>query len=228
MRRRLRSLAVGAVVIAALLALLWFVVVPYARPGLVADEAYGIDVSNHQGHIDWARVADDGIGFAYLKASEGRSFVDPFFADSWAGARAAGVRRGAYHFFSLCSPGADQADTFLRTAPPEEQALPPALDLEILGGCDERPPAASVQVELDAFTRRVEVAWGRPLLLYARLSWTTKYPLPSGEGRPRWRTSFVVRPGQDWAVWQVHYAARVDGVAGRVDLDVFRPSVLAG
>ena len=208
-------------------ALLWFVVVPQARPALATDEGYGIDVSNHQGAIDWAAVAADGVQFAYLKATEGRSFVDPYFAASWTGARAAGVRPGAYHFFSLCSSGSDQAEAFLRTAPPEADALPPALDLEILGGCADRPPPDLVQAELDAFSRRVEQAWGRPLLVYARRSWTQRYPQPAGEARPQWRTSFFVRPGRDWAVWQVHYFARVDGVRGRVDLDVVRPSRLA-
>jgi lysozyme len=48
--------------------------------------------------------------------------------------------------------------------------------------------------------------------------------MPTGVERPRWRTSFFLRPDRDWAVWQVHYFARVDGVHGRVDLDVVRPS----
>jgi len=166
------------------------------------------------------------VQFAYLKATEGRTFVDSYFATNWDAARAAGIRPGAYHFFSLCSPGADQADAFLRTAPPQTDVLPPALDLEILGGCVDRPPVDVVQAELRSFTDRVEKAWGRRLLVYARSSWTKLYPVPSGEDRPQWRTSFFFRPHQGWAVWQVHYFARVDGVVGRVDLDVVRPSRL--
>ena len=212
----------------ATLAVVWFVVGPQHRPTLRADEAYGIDVSNHQGSIDWAEVGADGVQYAYLKATEGKTFVDPYFAASWAGARAVGVHVGAYHFFSLCSSGTDQADAFLRTAPPSPSALSPALDLEILGGCTDRPSPAEVQVELDTFTARVERAWGRRLLVYARSSWTRTYPLPSGPGRPRWRTSFFVAPEHDWAVWQVHYFAHVDGVHGRVDLDIVRPAELVG
>ena len=215
-----------AAVLALGLAFGWFVVVPTARPALRPGEGYGIDVSNHQGPVDWRAVAADGVSYAYLKATEGRTFVDPYLAANWAGARDAGIRRGAYHFFSLCSLGADQAAAFLRTAPPDPTALAPALDLEILDGCADRPPAAAVQVELDAFTERVERAWGRPLLVYARGSWTGTYPVPSGPPRPRWRTSFFVRPHGEWSVWQVHYAARVDGVRGRVDLDVVRPERL--
>ena len=205
----------------------WFVVVPQHRPALRDGESYGVDVSNHQGQIDWPAVAADDVGYAYVKATEGTTFVDPYFARNWAAAPAAGVHVGAYHFFSLCSSGQDQADAFLRTAPPRPTALPPALDLEILGGCDERPSAAAVQTELDAFVDRVERAWGEQLLVYARRSWTRTYPLPAGD-RPEWRTSFFVRPGEPWAVWQVHYVAEVDGIAGRVDLDVVRPLQLPG
>jgi lysozyme len=216
-----------AAILVGTLAVVWFVVVPEQRPALGEGEGYGIDVSNHQGSIDWARVGADGVELAYLKATEGKTFVDPYFATSSAGAHAAGIRTGAYHFFSLCSSGADQAAAFLRTAPPSPAALSPALDLEILGGCSDRPPPAEVRAELDTFSTQVERAWGRPLLIYARRSWTRVYPLPSGADRPRWRTSFFISPGRPWAVWQVQYFARVDGVDGRVDLDVVRPAELS-
>ena len=207
-------------------ALAWIVVVPHHRPTLRNDEAYAIDVSNHQGVIDWSAVAADGVRFAYVKATEGKTFVDPYFASNWAAAPAAGVRVGAYHFFSLCSSGQEQAEAFLRTAPPSATALSPALDLEILGGCTDRPSPASVQAELDTFVNRVEQAWSERLLIYARSSWTRRYGLPSGAGRPRWRTSFFVRPSDPWSVWQVHYFAEVSGVNGRVDFDVVRPRQL--
>lgn len=205
----------------------WFVIVPEHRPALRDDESYGIDVSNHQGLIDWSKVAADHVRFAYVKATEGKTFVDPYFARNWAGAQAVGVRIGAYHFFSLCSSGQDQADAFLRAAPAGREALPPALDLEILGGCADRPSPAAVQIELDAFVERVERAWGERLLIYARSSWTQAYALPIGGDRPQWRTSFFVRPDNAWAVWQVHYFAEVDGITGRVDLDVVRPLKLS-
>jgi lysozyme len=231
MQARRRRVAAAVVALAGLVGgwtLAWFVVLPHHRPALRADESYGIDVSNHQGLISWSAVAADDVRFAYVKATEGKTFVDPYFAGNVAAAQAAGVRTGAYHFFSLCSSGQDQADAFLRTAPPSTTALPPALDLEILSGCDDRPSPAAVQTELDTFVDRVERAWGERLLIYARSSWTRDYPLPAGADRPRWRTSFFVRPDRTWAVWQVHYFAEVDGVAGRVDLDVVRPLELSG
>ena len=216
------TLTVAAAVLVGALAVAWFAIIPSQRPPLDAGETHGIDVSHHQGPIDWSRVAADGISSAYIKATEGRGWVDPQFKTNWTASRAAGVRRGAYHFFTLCAPGAEQADNFLRTASPDPEALPPALDLEILNECSDPFEDHAVAGEVDTFVRLVEQAWRRPLLVYARGSWTERYPVPQLAGRPQWRTSFFLRPGADWAVWQVHYFARVDGIDGRVDLDVLR------
>lgn len=75
-----------------------------------------VDVSNHQGDIDWRAVARDDIRFAYLKATEGGDFIDKRFEKNWTGAGSADIDRGAYHFFTLCRPGVDQARNFLRAA----------------------------------------------------------------------------------------------------------------
>ncbi len=57
----------------------------------------GVDVSNHQGAVDWQRVRAAGFVFTYIKASEGRTFSDPDFVTLSIGARRAGLRVGAYH-----------------------------------------------------------------------------------------------------------------------------------
>ncbi|HEX2267270.1 MAG TPA: GH25 family lysozyme [Actinomycetota bacterium] len=111
----------------------WFVWLPQHRPALRPGERYGIDVSHHQGTIDWRRVAADNISFAYIKASEGTDHRDRRFDVNWSRAGEAGIERGAYHFFTLCSPGDGQARNFLDALPPDGDALPPAVDLEIAG-----------------------------------------------------------------------------------------------
>jgi len=140
--------------------------VPNWRPPLREGERYGIDVSAHQDVIDWRRVAKDGITFAYIKATEGGDFTDDRFDENWRGAREAGLDRGAYHYFTLCTPGADQARRFLDVAPPDGEALPPAVDLELAGNCRARPSPAEVTEQLVDFIRLVEEAWGRELVLY--------------------------------------------------------------
>jgi lysozyme len=194
---------------------------------LAPDEVMGIDVSAHQEQIDWAQVAGDGYGFAYIKATEGSGFTDSRFQENWDGASAAGLVPGAYHYFTLCSSGADQARDFLEAAPPDDSALPPALDLEFDGACEERPGAVDAQAEVDAFTAVVEKAWGRRLLIYSSSEWRDHYGLPVTESRPDWIYSEGARPAQgDWAVWQLRFDGTVAGISGGVDIDVARIEVL--
>jgi lysozyme len=213
--------ALGLVLVAA-----WLWAYPAYRPSLRPGEEIGIDVSHHQGPVDWQRVAADGVDFAYLKASEGGTVVDERFRESWDGAGEAGLRRGAYHFFTLCRSGADQAAHFLRTAPPDPSALAPAVDLELAGNCHDRPAGTAVRDELADFLSRVENAWGQRVVLYVGDDWEGRYPVLDGSRRPAWLVGFVGRPDRDWAVWQVSWRARVDGIEGPVDLDVGRLDAL--
>ncbi len=92
----------------------------------------GLDVSHGQGAINWNAVKADGFAFAYAKATEGLTYTDPDFASHWSAMKAAGVIRGAYHFFRPQDSGAAQADAFLAqvgTLQPGD--LPPMLDWEV-------------------------------------------------------------------------------------------------
>lgn len=192
-----------------------------------ADEAIGIDVSAHQKQIDWTAAAADGVAFAYIKATEGSGHTDSQFTANWSGARDAGVTVGAYHYFTLCSPGAEQAADFLAAAPPDDAALPPALDLEFDGACDERPEADHAEQELTEFLSAVEQAWGRRAVIYSSREWRNHYGLAVAEGRPDWLFSDGSRPShEDWAVWQVRFDGRVAGIDSPVDIDVLRIEVL--
>lgn len=222
-RRLVVALSVVVVVVCLLGAGVWFVFLPNWRPPLRTGERFGIDVSSHQGSIEWQRVAGDEIGFAYIKATEGSDFTDEKFADNWRGAGAAGLRRGAYHYFTLCTPGADQATNFLRIAPPDQGALPPAVNLELVGNCATRPSRAHLERELAAFLARVESAWHVPMVLYVGDEWERMYPSRKRLGRTLWQLRVLRRPRQaQWVVWQVHGLAHVEGLKGRVDLDVMR------
>lgn len=231
-RRRVVAWVLGLVLLAATVGgVFWFWWLPNWRPPLADGERYGIDVSAHQGEVDWRRVARDDIAFAYMKATEGRDFTDRYFERNWAGAGEAGLDRGAYHFFTLCSPGLEQARHFLRVASPADGAglLAPALDLELGGNCSRRPAAAVVQAEVDVFLAEVERAWSRPVVLYVGDDWEGEYPIRARrEGRPLWHRRFVRKPNVDgWTIWQFQWYAKVDGVPGQVDLNVMRSTEIA-
>lgn len=221
MRRRVLVLGVpGLLLVVA--AAWWFWWVPSWRPPLRDGERYGIDVSAHQGRIDWERVAADDVEFAYVKATEGGDFVDERFTTNWAGAALAGLDRGAYHFFTLCTPGDVQARHFVAVAPPDSGALPPAVDLELAGNCSARPPEDAVTAELARFLGLVEASSGEEAVLYVGADWKERYPATVDGGRPLWLRRFLLRPSEDWSIWQLHGRARVDGIEGGVDLDVMR------
>jgi lysozyme len=82
----------------------------------------GIDVSHYSGRRDWCGLADAGIGFAFVKATEGATVRDDLFGHHWQGLHAAGVPCGAYHFGHPGSDAATQAACF-HSCPPEAAAL---------------------------------------------------------------------------------------------------------
>jgi lysozyme len=225
-RRGRRWPLVGILVLALLggiLALWWFLWVPNWRPPLREGERYGIDVSAHQDVIDWRRVANDGITFAYIKATEGGDFTDDRFDENWREAREAGLDRAPYHYFTLCTRGADQARHFLDVAPPQSDSLPPAVDLELSGNCSGRPSRVEVDDQLGEFIGLVEEAWGREVILYVGDDFERAYPVLHVLDRPLWLRRFLLRPDlHGWLIWQLHGYARVDGIDGGVDLDVMR------
>lgn len=93
----------------------------------------GIDVSNHQGEIDWVSVAPH-VAFVYVEASEGTYFHNADFANQYDGPYQHGVIRGAYHFaIPDNSSGTTQADYFIAHGggwTSDGRTLPGALDIE--------------------------------------------------------------------------------------------------
>jgi lysozyme len=92
----------------------------------------GIDVSKWQGEIDWSKVANSGVRFAYIKATEGTGYTDPCFAVNWQSAKSAGVLRGAYHFFHPRLDARSQAKTFYATLGNDPGELPSIWKLQNL------------------------------------------------------------------------------------------------
>lgn len=184
----------------------------------------GIDVSHHQGPIDWPAVAGDDVAFAYIKASEGGDFKDRAFARNWSGAGAAGLARGAYHYFSLCKDGVSQAENFLSALPEDRAMLAPVLDLEFEGNCARRPPAEEVLAEISAFVATVEVSVGKRVIFYAPETFYAKYLKGRGLNRRLWTRSVWHSPDytSDWVLWQYHDRGSVAGVSGDVDLNVLQ------
>ncbi|MCO5566641.1 hypothetical protein L7F22_020318 [Adiantum nelumboides] len=137
-----------------------------------ASQVPGRDVSSYQGNVNWAAAYGKGARFAYVKATEGTGYVNPYFAQQYNGAYKVGMIRGAYHFARPDkSGGAAQAKYFLAHGgrwSRDGKTLPGALDLE--GGCrrlTQRQMAAWISVFISAY----HSATGVYPVLYTSASW---------------------------------------------------------
>ncbi len=206
----------------------------------------GIDVSGHQGTIDWSLVAANGIEFAYIKATEANNVTDGRFAANWAAAKN-NVKRGAYHYFHpRATPDATQpqADHFINTvtATNDSSELPPMVDVEELGaGVTPAQAVASLQF----FLSIIEQGFGTRPLIYTFPSfwrdtlgdpadfsqhyhlWIANYGATRADGGADRPLRGPIIPG-GWArhtIWQYAVLPALPGIATLVDRDsVFLPS----
>lgn len=200
---------------------------PASWPALRAGESYGIDVSSYQGQVAWPAAAQNGVSFAYIKATEGATYTNPYFAADWQGAKSAGIAYGAYHFFSLCSSGKAQAESFLTMVPSDPSALPPAVDLELQGNCTRRPKTAIVARQLGTFVSEVEKATKRRMIFYVGWDFAEWYrKLTLLRGHPLWLDDGPMPDGRTVVIWQSPDPARIGGIGSGVDLDIARLGAL--
>ncbi|MGW4892034.1 lysozyme [Kitasatospora sp. NPDC004240] len=103
-------------------------------PSLTVTQTPGLDVASYQGNVDWASVKAKGARFAYVKATEGTTYRNPYFAQQYNGSYNVGLIRGAYHFaLPDRSSGYAQATWFVDHGggwSRDGRTLPPALDIE--------------------------------------------------------------------------------------------------
>jgi GH25 family lysozyme M1 (1,4-beta-N-acetylmuramidase) len=185
----------------------------------------GVDVNGAKGAIDWRRVRAAGFEFAFLKATEGRTFNDERFGFNRRAAKAAGLVVGAYHFArpDNNSPEAE-AEHFLSVARPKSGELLPALDWET------NPPTAAWASE---FLRAVESAIGMPPILYTFPDFLRRTGHFTDLRRfPIWYARFGPNDGQvhpaspphgfRFGVHQFTSRGQVNGIAGRADLNLLK------
>lgn len=197
-----------------------------------AHPVHGIDVSRYQTDIDWKTVRGAGVSFAYIKATEGGEDLDPMFRNHWNGARKAGLRRGAYHFYYFCKSAEEQARWFLKNVPKERGALPPVLDMEWnphSPTCTLRPDGATVRAEAKRFLDIVERGYGRRPIIYTTVDFYHDTGIRKLSGTQFWLRSVAahpkeIYPGQSWVLWQYTGTGKVPGVSGPVDINAFRGS----
>jgi len=228
----MRRIALVLVLLVTALAAAWWLVqigwLQPNRPVAARYDVHGIDVSHHQGAIDWAAVRTDHIEFAYIKATEGADWHDPRFAENWRGAGDAGLRRGAYHFFTFCTPGRPQAEHFLAVLRDARGDLPPAVDVEFTGNCTRWDSIETIRAELAVFLAHVESEAGRRPIVYLPTSAHQRIVDGHFPDHALWVRHVFLAPPQrrygTWLFWQFSQDGRIAGISRPVDLNVFRGS----
>lgn len=197
----------------------------------------GVDVSYWDSGIDWPKVRATGQRFMFTKATEGDFYADPTFAANWSGAKAAGLLRGAYHFFRCNVDPNKQAKKFIdyvKTVK-DNGELPPVLDLESHDGQPKDKIISRAKTWLD----EVEKAFGRKPIIYSGQYFLQDYFSEAGGGPPKWakdyplwlaqypntyvdgQQPFLPRGWFKWTFWQYSEKGRVNGINASVDLNVF-------
>lgn len=190
---------------------------------------YGIDVSHHQGQIDWNRVSatlksdDIPVRFVFIKATEGGTFLDSSFRTNIESARKAGFVCGIYHFYNPGTSPRKQADFYISNVRLEKGDLAPVVDVERPGRSAE-----ALQRELVDFLSALESHYGVRPIIYTSAKFRHNYlNNPIFDNYPFWVAHYYVsRPATDhnWSFWQFTDRAKVDGIDGYTDFNVFNGS----
>ncbi len=183
----------------------------------------GVDVSRYQSRIDWGKVAEQKMDFAFVKATEDIAHTDSLFEFNWNQLKKVGLRRGAYHFFRTNRSPILQAQHFISQVEMEEGDLPPVLDVELLG---QATPVA-LRKDLFVWLTLIETHYEVKPIIYSNQKFYNKYLAGHFSDYPLWIARYnkeepVLACGTDWSFWQYGNRGTLEGIEGYVDLNVFR------
>lgn len=191
---------------------------------------FGIDVSNHQGNINWSQVKSAGVQVAYIKATEGDYFKDKYAVANYNGAKANGIKVGFYHFLNGRAGGRTQAEYFynyLKETNMLQYDCKLCLDVEVNVGA-----TANVAFE---FCQRLKEISGQDILIYTGPSFSNS----NLDGRfaqfPCWIAHYTSGRPMASNIWGTNYAGHqysssgsVSGINGRCDVDRYEDAVFLG
>ena len=206
------------------------------RPNLLIADSYdvcGIDVSHYQGTIDWEKIEQLDIDFAYIKATEGSSFVDENFSDNWEHAMKTSMFIGAYHFFSFESDGRTQAEHYIQTVGDLEGKLVPVVDVEYYGNKKKQElDKNKIKQELTELLCTLESKYHKKPVIYTTYPAYHDFIRGSFDAYDLWIRNVYYSPNIDmkgkWIYWQYTDRAEFHAYEGNekyIDLNVYAGSM---
>lgn len=221
---------------------------PLPKSGLTADdfvmvdgfmtctaEQYmtGIDVSSHQGNINWQKVRDAGVQFVIIRLAyrgygeKGTLVTDEMAQKNYEGAKKAGLLVGGYIFSQALNEeeAVEEADRVLEITADWDLDLPVAFDWEFLH-FDARTDSMDQSTITDcalAFCQRLEDNGVKPML-YTGVRMTT-LDMQRVQDYPMWLALYSDTMSYPYwmSFWQYSCTGTVPGIAGDVDLNIFLP-----
>ena len=198
----------------------------------------GVDVSDHQGAVDWSAVAADGVEFAMVRVgnrgyTEGALYADARYAENIDGASNAGLDVGAYFFSQAVSvdEAREEADFVLELLAGRYLALPVAFDHEPVvdaGGRANNVDRETLTACAQAFCERLEEG-GYGTMIYGNSGDMARYDRSNLGGRPVWFAEYdAAQPHAqfDFAMWQYASNGTVAGIATNVDMNLLMMDAL--
>jgi len=189
-----------------------------AAPAEASTVVYGMDVSGYQGNVNWQGAYNNGARFAYVKATEGTGYTNPYFAQQYNGSYNVGMIRGAYHFAHPdSSTGTAQADYFLAHGggwSADGRTLPPALSLQNnpSGAQCYGLSAAAMVSWIKAFSDEIHLKATKYPMITTSFAWwsaCTGNSSTFAASNPFWLDSFTSSPPSSipagtatWTMWQ--------------------------
>lgn len=180
----------------------------------------GIDISHHNGPVDFEAVKADSVTFVIIKATDGVGDTDPRFIHNLNGARKAGLDIGVYHYFRYHRDGTEQANSLLETVEGLDIDLPLIIDVE--DNDNDRSRRSLVAPNLRKMVDRLHAA-GRRVMVYVNLREYNSFIRDNFDDVDLWLAS---SRHPDMAIphrrlWQHSHHGKVDGITGPVDINTF-------
>ena len=192
----------------------------------------GIDVSKFQGKIDWRKVANDGVDFAYIRLGyrgygSGKIVIDDTYEYNIENCNAAGIDTGVYFFTEAISEreAIEEADYVLENIRGYNVDLPIVIDVEESASSDSRTKNLTQEERTDivlAFCNRIKEA-GHEVMIYGNLkSMMIMMDVERLEGYDKWFAyyKYPLRFPYKMRMWQYTSSGKVDGIKGGVDMNI--------
>ncbi len=191
-------------------------------------EVYGIDISRHQGNINWSILKEftfkyHKISFIYIKATESDDWIDKNFSSNWKKSKEHGFIRGAYHFFDPKAEANVQMENFFNNVELEKGDLPPVLDVEQ----ESRISVSEYQKRVLLCLQLMEKHYGvKPILYVNKVFYNTYFDTEKFKKYLIWMSRLQKTPPKqdNWIFWQFTHSSVIPGIDEYVDFNVFNGS----